>query len=84
MLFYGENLELSVFMLESQSFPNPQEKYGCSREQYWCSRVYNGWSREFKCVLRAPVPDSLGLSRFGAHRLGGRRDPHRDIERPVL
>ncbi len=31
-----------------------------------------------------PVPDSPGLSRFGAHRPGRRRDPHRDIERPVL
>ncbi len=31
-----------------------------------------------------PVPDSPGLSRFGAYCPGGRRDPHRDIERPGL
>jgi hypothetical protein len=27
-----------------------------------------------------PVPDSPGQSRFGAHRPGGRRVPHLDIE----
>jgi hypothetical protein len=42
---------------------------------------------QFNLVLRAglpPVPDSPGLSRFGAHCPGDRRDPHRDIERPGL
>jgi hypothetical protein len=41
----------------------------------------------FYQVLRLslpPVPDLPGLSRFGDHCPGGRRDPHRDIERPGL
>ncbi len=43
-----------------------------------------GGQESLNCVLQAPVPGSLGLSLFGAHRPGGRRDPHREIERPVL
>ncbi len=43
-----------------------------------------GDQESLNCVLQTPVPDSLGLSRFGVHYPGGRRDLHRDIERPVL
>jgi hypothetical protein len=40
-----------------------------------------GGQESLNCALRA---DSLGLSRYEAHRPGGRQDPHWDIERPFL